>query len=383
MQNEYEAMRRRNQMALALMQQNSANMNPNRGPWSALANMGNTLASAFMAKKFGDEEKTALEKSRESQRLALADVMAKVQGGDQFGAYQAAMNSPDADYGAMTNALLSSAAPKEKKTFTQGGIVYDMDTKEPLIPGSTPQQSFDIVQGLDENGQMAFFRVPKQGDPGIIPGMKPVPKNGFNVTTADGTTVSYGGTQLPVEKSNKGEWERQVGDAIVSLDRLEQITRDFKPEYLTLAGQIENKVNKGADYLGLATPEQKKAITERRRFTQNVNTEFNAYRKEITGAAAAIAELERLKDGMIADDLGPTEFASALETYKSERARIVRIRNKLMRDGVPSAGLGKALDQAFLTGADDDASARGAELEQRGMNDDQILQRLRIEGYIR
>ncbi len=50
----YEAMRRRNQLALAMMNQNR--VDTSQGPFSALAGMGQQLASAFMARGMMDRE---------------------------------------------------------------------------------------------------------------------------------------------------------------------------------------------------------------------------------------------------------------------------------------------------------------------------------------
>lgn len=131
---EYEAMRRRNALALQMMNQNQ--VNPNNGPWSAVANLGQTLVGAYMARKFGDQEQAALTADREKQRQVLADVMAKSSAGDRPGAMGALSQMPGVDYGNLA-ATLATAEPKKRETVSVDGVPYYADTAKPVIPGAT------------------------------------------------------------------------------------------------------------------------------------------------------------------------------------------------------------------------------------------------------
>ena len=125
-------------------------------------------------------------------------------------------------------------------------------------------------------------------------------------------------------------------------------------------------------------------IRQHSKFSKGVNAEFNAYRKLITGAAAAVQELEDLKKAMISTDLSPDEFEAAFNEYSMELSRTLRIRNKVLREGLKpgTKQYGEELNRMYLTGDDDKMDARGDELEASGMSDDDIVKALEQEGYL-
>jgi hypothetical protein len=87
---------------------------------------------------------------------------------------------------------------------------------------------------------------------------------------------------------------------------------------------------------------------------------------------------------MISTDLSPDEFEAAFNEYTNELARTIRIRNKVMREGIKpgTKQYGEEIDRNFLTGDDDSVDDRGDELESQGMSDDEIIKTLEAEGYI-
>lgn len=169
-----------------------------------------------------------------------------------------------------------------------------------------------------------------------------------------------------------------------SLFRMDRIAQDYSRDLLTYQGRAKAAVAGVKDKAGMASPDDESLLKRRRRFTQNIDREFNAYRKDITGAAAAIAELEALKKATINSDLGPAEFEAAYGEYKTELLRTIRLRQKLLREGISleSPEYGKRLDAEFTSGADDDPMARGEELEAAGMDDAKVEAQLRKEGYL-
>jgi len=201
----------------------------------------------------------------------------------------------------------------------------------------------------------------------------------------DGTFSFIQGAGADIAKPTRNDAEEKVISAGESLARLQRIKANYDPAFLTYQGKGK------AWYAGIKSkadfelnPEEKQFLSKRRRFTQGVNYEFNAYRKLITGAAAAVKELEDLKKAVINTDLSPAEFEAAYNEYSRELQRTVRIRNQILREGIKpgTKQFGERLDGLYISGGDDTAEARGSELEKLGTPPEQIVNILEQEGYI-
>ena len=176
-------------------------------------------------------------------------------------------------------------------------------------------------------------------------------KNGITISP-DGT-VQIGGTPQPLTKTNKNNVQKSMVSATESLQRLKEIKSNYDPEFLTYGGRVKNLMSKVKDKAGLDLSEKDEAaLKQRRKFTQDVNREFNAYRKLITGAAAAMAELESLKKAIINEDLSPTEFEAAFDQYAGELERTTKIGEGLMAEGLKpgTAEFGIRMDEEFKKG---------------------------------
>lgn len=166
------------------------------------------------------------------------------------------------------------------------------------------------------------------------------------------------------------------------IQRGARLMREYRPEFLTYQGQLDNWVTKQAEKLGRDPGEvRKETLKAKTRFTMSIEQLFNQYRKEITGAAAAVAELDRLKKSFINMDMGPSEFEAGMELFMEESARALRLKRRLLREGVPGTELGKLLDDAFLAGQDDDPAARFGEIMQQVGDEEEAYRRLAAEGY--
>ncbi|MEM6623663.1 MAG: hypothetical protein AAF674_15645 [Pseudomonadota bacterium] len=155
-------------------------------------------------------------------------------------------------------------------------------------------------------------------------------------------------------------------------------------DMLTYQSQAEDWFTRQAEKLGVEPSEvQRQAVGRRAQFNTTVEQLFNAYRQEITGAAAAVQELERLKKSFINIDMSPSQFEAAYAQYMGELQRSMRVRNKLIRQGFdPSTQQGGAtFDREFLLGGDDDPAQRFSELVAGGLSEDDAYARLIQEGY--
>ena len=202
---------------------------------------------------------------------------------------------------------------------------------------------------------------------------------GVSVTTPDGTTVTMGGQTAPVGKAAKNETEKSVIADEEILQKAETLGNVYDPEFLTWQGQADGWWSRNKEKAGIDLSEaQKQRLKKKTKFRQAVNGLFNAYRKEITGAAAAMSELESLKKAMLNEDMSPSEFEAAYELFVDEGQRAIRLKRKFLREGIE---IGDEFSDEFTGGSDDDWQARGAELEAQGLTDEAIIQRLRQEGY--
>lgn len=178
----------------------------------------------------------------------------------------------------------------------------------------------------------------------------------------------------PPTKPTTNRLQSDVIDTQSQLGRLQGIKDSYSREFLQASGKVKGSIYKIGDYLnlpleklpGLSEDDKKKFLGQRTEFVTRTEQLFNLYRKEITGAAAAIQELDRLKKSMLNVDMTPMEFEHAYNAFEKELKRTIRLRNKFMRQGFdvrdPESG-GKEFDSAMLSGNDDDPDARGAELE--------------------
>jgi len=77
-------------------------------------------------------------------------------------------------------------------------------------------------------------------------------------------------------------------------------------------------------------------------FHQKVEQFFNAYRKEITGAQAAIKELEILRDAMLTTDLGPEAFMASWNEFMAVAERGLQEHKDTLRLGLDTSAAPEA-----------------------------------------
>ena len=211
-----------------------------------------------------------------------------------------------------------------------------------------------------------------------------------------GGPAGSGGLRAPLAKPQQSKVQENLIRNVEARGAMAAIRRDYDPKFLTLGGQAKRKGLKLVDYLTeLPEGAGKQYLINYRKFSQGVNREFNAYRKYITGAAAAMSELLYLKDSMINMDLGPAEMEGAMQQYEEELQRVTRIKNKLLREGLDvsqdeNSAWGQQMDLHYASGGDDDPNVRAQEvqqiLQQQGVQGDALTKQIRVilksEGYI-
>lgn len=271
-----------------------------------------------------------------------------------------------------------TAAMKEAEAIglTEGTPEY----RNFILSRSAKTPSVSIRQGVDpQTGQPGFYQFANGQLVGKVEGVNPPAQTGI-VVGPDGT-VTVG---APLSSGNIGKAQEKVTGAIDNLSRLKDIRSTFDPQFLTYVGKGRQAFLKTKERAGVSLdPTEKQYLGQYRQFSEGVEQFFNQYKKDITGAAAAVAEISALKDSIINTDLSPTEFTSSYDRLVNEATRTINIQNSLLEKGLSpsSKDFQNQADQLFLSGRGKNFMQRGMELEKQGLNDEQIKQQLRLEGY--
>ena len=113
--------------------------------------------------------------------------------------------------------------------------------------------------------------------------------------------------------------------------------------------------------------EGKEYLGKTRVFIESIEQVFNQYRKQITGAQAAMKEIQMLRASILNKEMTPTEFEYSFKSYVSKVKRMMRLTRSLLREGFTNEGgkLGKELESRFYTTGDvgdSEVDARGDEI---------------------
>jgi hypothetical protein len=155
-------------------------------------------------------------------------------------------------------------------------------------------------------------------------------------------------------------------------------------EILTLPGKLKRKGFQFQEWLGLPISESgKEYIQKARKFVEGLEQYFNQYRKRITGAQAAIKEIKMLRESVLNKNVTPSEYVASVGRVKDMLSRGIRLKRMLLAKGVRDRS---SVDQMFEQGADVDdieIDRYGDLLKSQGMSENEVLQALRREGYLR
>lgn len=128
--------------------------------------------------------------------------------------------------------------------------------------------------------------------------------------------------------------KRQIDNGQI-LTRLDDVARTYSEDFLTYQGQFADWLGQRAEKSGVPIGEQwRQFIKEKSGFASNVEGLFNDYRRVVTGAAAAVAELDRLKKAMLNMDMSPSQFQGHYEEYRGYVERLNNAIIKTQKEGL-------------------------------------------------
>lgn len=308
-----------------------------------------------------------------------------------------------------------------------------------IIEGMQPtpekgiQPKTTIQQGVDASGNPVFFSLTDGQNPEVIPGFAPTPKattaepdkaafinavsklnadqsvkdnlidlwgvDSKRATSALASTMGFGSKGITIDKYGNvtigGPAEGLSKPSITKIEQklisaeqaagsLADIKASYDPAFLTIPGDIRLKFLRGQSLMGFnLSPEQEQAIGKRRVFEESVNSYFNAYRQQVTGAQASFAELQNLKKALLNTDLSAPEFEASFNRLVAESNRLSRIYQNVLSKGI-SEDTGKfdlETLKLFRPGLNRTPAERASELLKSGMSREQVKSKLIEEGY--
>ena len=126
----------------------------------------------------------------------------------------------------------------------------------------------------------------------------------------------------PLTKAQRTEMQKNLITSRANLIKINKVAEDFDATHFTSWGAARGVIGGMLDRSGLVDTETPVigglvdfSADRQVAFTQ-IGQLFNAYRQEITGAAAAIKELERLKKDYMNEDRGPEATRRVLANFK-------------------------------------------------------------------
>ncbi len=236
-------------------------------------------------------------------------------------------------------------------SFTLGpGQVRKTGTGQLIGDNPAAPQYNKPVAVLDKNGKYKLVQFNNQGGSRPVEDYAPIPKSGTIVRDANGNVLfeqggwAAGSSATPTS-ATQTELQKDVISGEQTLNNLDALAKNYKAEYLTYPGQARAWVARQTGKL-TGKSGDKEYLQGYTKFVNGAEQAFNQYRKEITGAAAAIQELDRLKQSMMNKDMAPEEFEAAFAQFKDIGTRALQLKQKFIRQGIPanSPQMGQMID---------------------------------------
>lgn len=255
--------------------------------------------------------------------------------GDYDAASKAALEGADFD---VASPLMNIVTSSRNAEIAQVDKANELKIKQQLADAATTR----AANSGKNNGRFIKFNA-QGGVESIADGVDPasIPAGVSQPTT--GQTSQIQGDVVGLQQMNR---------------QLDSIAKMIKPAYFTYGGEAVQAAAhygdklKGIPYVGkLVEPskEMREFGAQRKAAMAQIRRHFNLYRKEITGAAAAVAELSQLMDAMINPNLSYPEFQQVFANYRQELNAVLKAKEQVLSQGIPIGDpkFGPAVDNAW------------------------------------
>ena len=153
------------------------------------------------------------------------------------------------------------------------------------------------------------------------------------------TSVEVGGptiNNVPMEKSTKGDIERDIKDAMVTISGLEDSINEFDSAYLTIPGKMLSGVQRMGDLMGVPEIAGTEHMQKQKAFVSGSMSEFLKFRKFITGVAGGIEEFKMIAKAFPnAEKDSPAEWMTKAKEAIANSKRVVNFLAQMRVQGIP------------------------------------------------
>ena len=186
----------------------------------------------------------------------------------------------------------------------------------------------------------------------------------LSALSAPGVRIGPGGKLIAGDLTTGTQSTLQSGIAETSgmLAQIDDVMRDYRPEYLTWAGEAKQAGGRIAGKVGNVRGDLTKFAADRTKFEQKLRRTFNTYRRIVTGAAASVQEMADLEKAMINGSLSPEQFEQAYVGLRETLELDLAVQNMILSQNPDLDVNSPAFEREFvrLRGQRKPASAAGA-----------------------
>ena len=289
------------------------------------------------------------------KQQAMADEKAMHEKQQGFFANLSEMKHLNPDVG---NQLARNLGEDAGFAFGEGEILAGKDPDwvqvETVGPDGKPVTQFVNRNQIPANATLPkyqspdnqLFAIPGQPPQAINmnqPGAVPIPTQLPPSATKMGTPSSVSNVSVnptiinsSMEKSTKGNIERDISDALVTLSGLENSINGFESKFLTIPGKGLAKIQEIGDLWGVPKLLGTEHLNESRAFISGSMNEFLKFRKFITGVAGGIEEFKMIAEAFPNAKVdSPAEWMSKAKQALSNTKRIINLLSMMKNEGLP------------------------------------------------
>ncbi len=211
--------------------------------------------------------------------------------------------------------VAAEASTRQPRRFTAVNY-YDPDDLTDIRTAGTPEQEAALQQA------------------GFVKGKPPRAGMRIETTPDGGTVVSYGGApgqQGSLSGSTTSKLQQEVLGKELLVDQLNLIEGRLQDEYLTYQGAGKAAVQEILNKAGMS---EAQFAAERGMFASDVQSFFNQYRKEITGAAASILEMRDIGKAIPSLNDSPAVFRAKLQATRDWAAYVADRQRAALEEGI-------------------------------------------------
>ena len=209
---------------------------------------------------------------------------------------------------------------KEARAFAYSALKVKEDKQSALAIKIKDAYGYEV--GSDENMAQMKIQMAKEN-------------KGQNIEI----TLNDQGQQVQkLTKSVKSELQKGVLASYDNIVKLDDIADNFDPSYFTYVGSARAATGAILDKAGVSSKIDPTGLVEfnKKRVVaiSQIDMLFNQYRKEITGAAAAVQELDRLKKSYLNSERGPEATKGMLNELKRIGRQGYETKKRNLREGL-------------------------------------------------